>query len=151
MDDKLISQKNENLQKGAPMLNHDHDLDTLVAARPPHLSVPPTRAAGPEDRLDPDRCLATLAPNIASWHRRPHQGGSQVIIRFKNDYGAIISEYRLLAGIYEVLPLRFPGPGPDNYEFHFRSHVPDLTWCSGCDEIVGVCDQISRLLPPGRV
>ncbi len=133
------------------MLNHDHDLDTLGAVKTRHLTNPPPRAAGPEDRLDPGRCLTVLGPTIASWHRRPHQGGSQVIIRFKNGYGAIISEYRRLAGIYEVLPLRFPGPGPDDYEFHFRSHVPDLTWCSGCEEIVGVCDQISRLLPPGRV
>ena len=133
------------------MQNHDLDLDTLVAVKTPHLTIPPPRAAGLEDRLDPGRCLTVLGPTIASWHRRPHQGGSQVIVRFKNGYGAIISEYRRLAGIYEVLPLRFPGPGPDDYEFHFRSHVPDLTWCSGCEEIVGVCDQISRLLPPGRV
>ena len=133
------------------MQNHDLDLDTLVAVKTPPLTVPPPRAAGLEDRLDPGRCLTVLGPTIASWHRRPHQGGSQVIVQFKNGYGAIISEYRRLAGIYEVLPLRFPGPGPDDYEFHFRSHVPDLTWCSGCEEIVGVCDQISRLLPPGRV
>ena len=84
------------------MLDHDLDLDSLVAARTPHLTVPPV-GRGPEDRFDPDRCLTSLGPNIASWHRRPHQGGSQVIIRFKNDYGAIISEYRLLAGIYEIL------------------------------------------------
>ncbi len=133
------------------MQNHDLDLGTLVAVKTPHLTVPPPGAAGLEDRLDPGRCLTVLGPTIASWHRRPHQGGSQVIVRFKNGYGAIISEYRRLAGIYEVLPLRFPGPGPDDYEFHFRSHVPDLTWCSGCEEIVGVCEQISRLLPPGRV
>jgi hypothetical protein len=132
------------------MLNHHADLDSLAAARTPHLTVPPARAAGP-DRLDSDRCLASLGPNIASWHRRPHQGGSQLILRFNNGYGAIISEYRLLAGIYEILPLWFTGPGPDDYEFHFRSHVPDLTWCSGCEEIVGVCGQISRLLPRGRV
>jgi hypothetical protein len=133
------------------MLNHDLDLDTLAAVRTPHLTVPPAKAAGPEGRLDPNLYLTILGSKIALWHRRPHQGGSQVIIQFKNGFGAFISEYRRLAGIYEVLPLWFPGPGPDDYEFHFRSHVPDLTWCSGCEEIVGVCDQISRLLPPGRV
>jgi hypothetical protein len=137
------------------MLKHDLDSDTLeaadAAAETPHLSAPPPRAPGLEGRLDPGRCLTILTPNIASWHRRPYQGGSQVIVRFKNGYGAIISEYRRLVGIYEVLPLRFPGPGPDDYEFHFRSPVPDLTWCSGCEEIVGVCDQISRLLPSGNV
>jgi hypothetical protein len=146
MDDKLIIQKDRNLKKEAFMLKHDLDLDSLAAAK-----TPPLRATRPEGRLDPGRFLPLLGPAIASWHRRPHQGGSQVIIRFKNGYGAIISEYSRLAGIYEVLPLRFPGPGPDDYEFHFRSHVPDLTWCSKWEEIVGVCDQISRLLPPGRV
>jgi hypothetical protein len=133
------------------MLNLDLDLDTLAAAGTSHLAVPRPGAAGPEDRLDPGRCLTTLAPHIASWRRRSHQGSSQVIIRFKNGYGAVISEYRRPDRIFEVLPLRFPGPGPDDYEFHFRSHVPDLTWCSGWEEIVRVCDQISRLLPPGRV
>ena len=151
MDDKLIIQKDCNPKKGVPIMNHDPDLDILMAAKPPQLTVPPSRAVWPEGWLEPGRFLTPLGPAIASWHRRPHQGSSQVIIRFKNGYGAIIAEYHRLAGIYEVLPLRFPGPGPDDYEFHFRSHVPDLTWCTGCEEIVGVCDQISRLLPPGRV
>jgi hypothetical protein len=133
------------------MLIHDLDLETPGAATTQHLTVPPFGAAGTEGRFAPGRCLTDLDPNITSWHRRPHQGGSQVILRFKNGYGAIISECSRLAGIYEVLPLWFPGPGPNDYEFHFRSHVPDLTWCTGCEEIVGVCDQISRLLPPGRV
>jgi hypothetical protein len=133
------------------MLNHDLDPDTFAAAKTPQLTVASPGAAWPEGRLDPGRCLTPLGPAIASWHRRPHPGGSQVIIRFKNGYGALISEVRPRPGIYEVLPLRFPGPGPDDYEFHFRSHVPDLTWCSECEEIVGVCDQISRLLPPGRI
>ncbi len=133
------------------MLNHDLDLDVLAGPMTPQLTVPPAEAARPEDRLDPSRLLTPLGPAVVLWHRRPHQGGSQVVIRFKNGYGAIIAEYRRLAGVYEVVPLRFLGPGPDDYEFHFRSHVPDLTWCSGCEEIVGVCGQISRLLPPGRV
>ena len=126
------------------MLNHDQDLDTLVAAKTPQLTVP-------LPRLAPGRFLAHLSPVIASRHRRPHQGGNQVIIRFKNGYGAIISEYRRSAGIYEVAPLRFHGPGPDDYQFVFRSHVSDLTWCSESDEMINVCEQIARLLPPGRV
>ena len=133
------------------MLNYDLNLDTLVPAETPQLTVPPPRPARPESRLDPGRFLTHLGPSFASWHHRPHQGGSQIIIRFENGYGAIISQYRHLAGIYEVLPLRFTGSGPDDYAFHFRSHVPDLTWCSGWEEIVGVCDQISRLRPSGRV
>jgi hypothetical protein len=74
-----------------------------------------------------------------------------VIIRFHNGYGAIISEYRLLEGIYEIAPLRFLGPGDGNYEFYFRSHVPDLTWCSHRDDMLLVCKQISGLLPVAEV
>jgi len=92
--------------------------------------------------------LAPLKDSMASWHRRPHPNGDQVIIRFHNGYGALISEYRLLAGIYEVAPLRFHGPEADDYEFYFRSHVADLTWCSHHAEMVLVCEQIARLLPP---
>jgi len=143
MGDKLFTQTGRNLKKGAPMLNHDLDPDTGAAAKTAQLTVPPLRLA-------PGRFLDRLSPAIASWRRRPHQGSSQVIIRFKNGYVAIISEYRRLAGIYEVAPLRFNGPGPDDYEFYFRSHVPDLTWCSESDEMVKVCEQIARLRPPGR-
>ncbi len=57
------------------MLNHDLDLDTLVAAKTPQLTVPPPRAARPEGRLDPGRFLTPLGPAIASWHRRPPPGG----------------------------------------------------------------------------
>ena len=84
---------------------------------------------------------------MASWHRCSHHGRNQVIIRFNNGYGAIISKYRLLEGIFEIAPLRFHGPGPDDHEFYFRSHVPDLTWCSDHEDMVQVCEQISRLLP----
>jgi len=132
------------------MLNHDQDLDTLVAAKTPQLTIPSPRAAPPEGRLAPGRFLATLSPAIAPWHRCTHQGASQVIIRFQNGYGAIISEHRRRAGTYEVAPLRFHGPSPDDYEFYYRSSVPDLTWCSEADEIVSLCEQIARLAPPGR-
>jgi hypothetical protein len=133
------------------MLNHNLDLDTIVAAKTPQLPVPPPRAGGPEGRITPERFLAPLSPAIASCHRRPHQEGSQVIVRFKNGYGAMISEYRRPAGIYEIAPLRFHGPGPDDYELHFRSHVPDLTWCSASEDMVAVCEEIARLLPPAQV
>ena len=91
--------------------------------------------------------LAPLSHAIASWQHRFHQGRNQVIIRFHNGYGAIFSEYRLLEGIYEVAPLRFHGPGPYDFDFYFRSHVADLTWCSDHQEILRVCEQITRLLP----
>ena len=133
------------------MLNHNLDLDTIVAAKTPQLPVPSPRAGRPEGRVSPERFLAPLSSAIAACHRRPHQGGSQVVVRFKNSYGAIISEDRQPAGIYEIAPLRFHGPGPDDYELYFRSHVPDLTWCSASEDMVAVCQEIARLLPPARV
>jgi hypothetical protein len=133
------------------MLNHNLHLDAGMAVETPPHTEPSPQAEGLDDRLSPGQFLAPLSHAIASRHCRTLQGGSQVIIRFKNGYGAIISQDRLLEGIYEIAPLRFHGPGPDDYAFHFRSHVPDLTWSSEPDEIVGVCEQISRLLPPGKV
>ena len=130
------------------MLNH-MDLDNLVAAKSPQVAVPHSEVAWPGGRLVPRQFLAPLAPVISSWLCRTEPGGTQAIIRFKNGYGAIISEYPRGAGTYEVAPLRFHGPDLDDYEFHFRSHVPDLTWCFEFAEIVEVCDQVSRLMPSG--
>ena len=131
------------------MLNHNLDIDNRVAAKIAELAIPHPRAAWPEGRLVPRQLLASLEPAISSGHCRTEPGGTQVIIRFENGYGAIISEYPRAAGTYEVAALRFHGPDPDDYEFHFRSHVPDLTWCFEFAEIVEVCDQISRLTPSG--
>jgi hypothetical protein len=133
------------------MLHYNLHLDAGKAVEtPPHIEPSP-QAEGLDDRLSPSQFLAPLSHAIVSRYCRTLQGGSQVIIRFKNGYGAIISQERLLEGIYEIAPLQFHGPGPDDYAFHFRSHVPDLTWSSEPDEIVGVCEQISRLRPPGQV
>jgi len=133
------------------MPNHNLHLNATTAPDTPQLAVPAPQAEGLDCRFFPGQFLAPLGRAIGALYRRTHQGSSQVIIRFKNDYGAIISEYRLLEGMFEIAPLRFHGPGPDDYEFYFRSHVPDLTWCSDPDEMVGVLEQISRLLPPGTV
>jgi hypothetical protein len=133
------------------MLNHNLHLDAGMTVETPQLTEPSPQSEGLDERFFPGQVWAPLSHAIASRHGRILQGGSQVIIRFKNGYGAIISQDRLLEGIYEIAPLRFHGPGPDDYVFHFRSHVPDLTWSSEPDEIVGVCEQISRLLPSGKV
>ena len=133
------------------MQNHNLHLDTIIAVETPQLSVPSPKPERLDYRLSPGQFLAPLSHAIASLHRRTHQGGNQVIVRFQNGYGAIIADYHLLEGIYEIAPLRFHGPGPDDYEFYFRSHVSDLTWCSEREEMVKVCAQISQLLPSGTV
>ena len=131
------------------MLDRDQDLDTLTAAKNLHLTVSSPMATPPESRFAPGRFLAALSPAIASWRHCTHQGDSKVIIRFQNGYGAIISEHHWLAGTYEVAPLRFHGCDLDDYGFYFGSPVPDLTWCSKVDEIMSLCEQISRLALPG--
>lgn len=133
------------------MLDHNLHLDSLAAVEMPQSILPPLRGKRPNCRLDSNLFLAPLHHAIVSWQRRSHQNDNQVIIRFNNGYGAIISEYRLLEGIFEIAPLRFHGHGPDDHEFYFRSHVPDLTWCSDHAEMVRVCEQISRLLPTAAV
>jgi hypothetical protein len=129
------------------MLNHNLHLDTLAAADMPQLTPPTPLIIRSDCRFASRQFLAPLRRAMASWHRGCHQGGNQLIVRFNNGYGAIISEYRLLEGIFEIAPLRFHGPGPDDHEFYFRSHVPDLTWCSDHAEMVRVCEQIARLQP----
>jgi hypothetical protein len=133
------------------MLDHNLHLETSGAADIPRLTLPPPQGKRFHCRLASVQFLAPVHHIITSWYRRSHLGGNQVVIRFNNGYGAIISEYRLLEGIFEITPLWFHGPGPDDHEFYFRSHVPDLTWCSDHDEMVGVCEQIGRLLPPAAV
>jgi hypothetical protein len=131
------------------MLNSNLYPDPIVPKDMTQSTVPPPLAACLYDKLSAGQFLTPLHHAMASWHCCFRQGDNRVIIRFNNDYGAIISEYRLLEGIFEIAPLRFHGPGPDDHEFYFRSHVPDLTWCSEHEEMVRVCEQISRLLPPG--
>jgi hypothetical protein len=133
------------------MLKHNIPLDTKITADMPQLTLTPSPEAPGDCRPSFCQFLAPLQSTIASWRHRFHQGGNQVIIRFHNDYGAIISGNRLPEGIYEIAPLRFHGRGPNDYELYFRSHVPDLTWSSERDELMRVCEQISRLLPVAMV
>jgi hypothetical protein len=133
------------------MPDHNLHLDTLAAAYMSQPTLPPPLAKRSACRFASRQFLAPLHHALASWHRWSHQGGNQVIVRFNNGYGAIISEYRLLESIFEIAPLRFHGPGPADHEFYFRSHVPDLTWCSDHAEMVRVCEQIARLQPTATV
>ena len=128
------------------MLDHTLHVNTPAAEELPQPPFPPP-GNRPNCRLVLEQFLAPLPQNVASWQLCSHQSGNQMIIRFNNGYGVIILEYRLLEGIFEIAPLRFYGPGPDDHDFYFRSHVPDLTWSSDHAEIARVCEQIARLQP----
>jgi len=132
------------------MLNHHLHLEGGRAMEGPPHTEPSLEAEGLNGRLSPGQFLASLGHAIVSQHCRILQGGSQMIIRFRNGYGAIISRYNQPKGVYEIAPIRFHGPGPEDYAFHFRSHVPDLTWSTEHGEIAEVLGQISRLHPTGK-
>jgi hypothetical protein len=121
----------------------------LIVGAETHLA--PLQAEVPDGGSSVIQSLAPLSHAVASWHHHFNQGKDQVIIRFHNGYGAIFSEHRLLEGVYEIAPLRFHGPGPHDYDFYFRSHIADLTWCSDHDEMLRVCEQIACLLPPAAI
>jgi hypothetical protein len=125
---------------------HINDLDLYILQGPDMFRGP----AGPYCPYLAGLCLAPLNRAVTAIRSRI-QGGARVVIRFDNGYGAVISEHPRLQDIFEIVPLRFFGPGPDDYEFHFRSQVPDLSWCSNPDEIAGVCRRIARLRPSVRV
>ncbi len=133
------------------MLNCNPYSDAVVAVDMSKFKVSSSPVERPDCRFSSGQLLTPLHHTMASWHRRYRRGGNEVIIRFLNGYGAIISEYRLMEGIYEIAAIRFHGPEADDFEFYFRSHVPDLTWCSDDHEMVRVCEQISHLLPPATV
>jgi len=132
------------------MLNQSPPLDALRGGEVPATAGPIPPAKPQDRRLSPGACLAPLNYAISSRRGHHHRGVQQTIIRFHNGYGAIITEGRWPGSLYEIAPVRFRGSGPDDYEFYFRSHVPDLTWCSDHAEILSICEQISRLGPPSR-
>jgi hypothetical protein len=127
------------------MLEHLLNSELAEAGRGSVGEYTPLTAPGLEARLA--QWLMPLAPTMEALYCRVHQGGRQTVIRFRNGYGALISSYRILEGIYEIAPVRFHGSGPEDYELYFRSHVPDLTWCSDGSEMVGLGQEIARLAP----
>jgi hypothetical protein len=127
------------------MLEHMLNSEPAEAGRISVAGSTPLTALGLETRLA--QWLMPLAAIMEALYCRVHHGGRQTVIRFRNGYGALISSYRILEGIYEIAPVRFHGSGPEDYELYFRSHVPDLTWCSDGGEMVGLGEEIARLAP----
>lgn len=86
-----------------------------------------------------------LADQVVSIHTRSLLIGLQIIVRFHNGFGATILTDRLKEGLAEVAVLRFSGPGITDFDYVHDGPVPDLSWCYNPEEIISLCEQISRL------
>ncbi len=104
----------------------------------------------PENWPSPKEIFQEVSGYITSIHTRRLLVGIQIIVRFKNGYGANILYARLQNGLTEIAPLKFDGLGINDYEILFDGPLPDLTWCYSMEEITGLCAKICGLPDEGR-
>ena len=102
-------------------------------------------AVWPESWPHPDDFFRGLDDRLASIHSRRLLAGSQIIVRFKNGYGANILHNRLEEGLSEIAFLKFHGAGINDFDFMHDGPVPDLTWCFKPGEIYSLCEAIAGL------
>jgi hypothetical protein len=81
---------------------------------------------------------------IASLSIRPAPEGQKGLIRFTNDYGIEIFKYPE-ADFFEMTVIKFTGKEMDNYEFAFNTPIPDLNLGFTEEDILRLCQQVSRL------
>jgi hypothetical protein len=103
-------------------------------------------AVWPESWPSPDDFFGDLHDRILAIHARRLLVGSQIIVRFKNGYGANILHNRLQEGLSEIALLKYFGPGINDFDFIHDGAVPDLTWCFNHLEIISICESIAGLL-----
>jgi hypothetical protein len=99
----------------------------------------------PESWPHPDDLFGGLHDRIISIHSRQLLAGAQIIVRFKNGYGANILHNRLEEGLSEIAFLKFFGDGINDFDFIHDGPVTDLSWCFNHAEIFNLCDSISKL------
>ena len=99
----------------------------------------------PESWPHPDDLFGGLHDRIISIHSRQLLAGAQIIVRFKNGYGANILHNRREEGLSEIAFLKFFGDGINDFDFIHDGPVADLTWCFNHAEIFNLCDSISKL------
>ncbi len=93
----------------------------------------------------PDIMFKSLRHCLVLIHARPLLVGKQIIIRFRNGFGANILDNWLQEGLTEVMVIKFNGVGENNYDFVSDTPIPDLNWCHSYKEVLELCNQISRL------
>lgn len=70
--------------------------------------------------------------------------GHKAIIRFKNDYGLEIFKY-LDSDFFEIVVIRFPGEGIDQYEFASDSAISRFSLGYTEEDIFRICTEVSGL------
>lgn len=93
----------------------------------------------------PDVFFHSMRHCLVSVHVRQLLVGQQIIIRFKNCFGALILHNRLQEGLSEVLVIRFNGTACHDYDFEVDTRVLDLTWCTTTEEVIRFCEKIAML------
>lgn len=103
------------------------------------------RVIWPESWPHPNDFFGELNERISTIHSRQMLAGAQIIVRFKNGYGANILHNRLEEGLSEIAFLKFFGAGINDFDFIHDGPVPDLSWSFNHGEIFNLCDAIVKL------
>lgn len=93
----------------------------------------------------------TLAEYVIAMDIKSVSNSHQAIIRFHNDYGVSILPLLTRNGrkLYEILVLKFHGPGFNDYKIAQYATVPEINWVYD-DDVLGVCRQVYLLQKKGE-
>jgi hypothetical protein len=106
--------------------------------------------AGQTIRRDQLKVFKSMMDQLALSLLQRDLGKKQVIIRFPNGYGVNI--FPMTTGgpkaIFEMLVLRFYGPGANDYKMAQYTSIPELNR-GNFEEILNLCNQVA-LWPANR-
>ena len=102
----------------------------------------------PKSWPPPDTFFQSLRHCLVSVLGRQLLVGQQIIIRFKNGWGALILHNRLQEDLSEVSVIRFNELEGNEYDFKVDTQVLDLTWCTTTEDIIRFCEKIAMLEKP---
>jgi hypothetical protein len=88
--------------------------------------------------------LRDLEAQVAFIHCHQVLKENQIAIRFGNGYGVTILPVSLEEEIFEVLVLRFYGPGINDYQVAQYAPIPELNR-GDFKEIIDLCQQVALL------
>ena len=85
--------------------------------------------------------LDPIASKISSLNVRPAMSGHKAILRFTNNYGVEIFK-PTNDDFFEMTVIKFRG---GLYEFAFDTNLPDLNLGCTDEDVVNLCQEVSRL------
>lgn len=88
--------------------------------------------------------LKSLDNSITCLQIKQIADGHKAILRFKNDYGLEVFK-DLDSDFFEIVVIRFPGEGIDNYEFASNTSISRFNLGYDKEDIFRICTQVSRL------